>query len=222
MSTAAVPLPAPRELRTTLEVYRDDGPVSRALGAALASTVRVPALALLAIGLLPGAIMIVAEGREVSSRTVIALAGWFVLCAGISSGRPNAGGLRWMAPPLLRLGEYGGIIWIASVAGDGSLPGAFALLAAVVFRHYDLVYRGRHRGVTSPAWLDLLAGGWDGRLLLACLLLLVGLLPGGFFVVGALLGAAFIGETVMGWVRFEQQHRVGPTEAYEDEEDEGA
>ena len=222
MSTAAVPLPAPRELRTTLEVYRDDGVVARALGSTLGAAVRAPALGLLVVGILPAAITIAVEGSRVGSGTAVALVAWFVLCAGISAGRPNTSGLRWMAPPLLRLAEYAGITWLAAVAGPSSLPAAFALLAAVVFRHYDLVYRQRHRGVTSPAWLDLLALGWDGRLLLACLFLLLDLLPGGFFVVAALFGIVFVAETTMGWVRFEQQHRVGPTEAYEDEEDEGA
>lgn len=222
MSAAAVALPAPREQRTTLEVYRDDGLMARALGVTFGSAVRLPALVLLVAGLLPAALAIVIDGAGVSEGTAALFIAWFVLCAGVSSGRPNTGGLRWMAPPLLRLGEYVGIIWLASVAGGSSLPAAFALLAAIVFRHYDLVYRQRHRGVTSPAWLDLVAGGWDGRLLLACLLLLLDLLPAGFFVIGALLGIVLVAETVMGWVRFEQQHRVGPTEAYEDEEDEGA
>ena len=222
MSAAAVALPPPREERTTLEVYRDDGLMARALGTTFGPAVRLPPLVLIAAGLLPAAAAIVIDGAGVRPGTAALLVAWFVLCAGTSCGRPNPGALRWMAPPLLRLGEYAGIIWIASVAGDSSLPAAFAFLAAVVFRHYDLVYRQRHRGVTSSAWLDLVAGGWDGRLLLACLLLLLGLLPGGFFVLGALLGIVFVAETVMGWVRFEQQHRVGPTEAYEDEEDEGA
>ena len=222
MSAAAVSLPPTREQRTTLEVYRDDGPVSRALGSALGAALRVPPLVLLTVGLLPGAVMLAAEGAGVDSAIAAALVAWFVLCAGISSGRPNTSGLRWMVPPLLRLGEYAGIAWLAATADTSSLPAAFALLAAVVFRHYDLVYRQRHRGVTSPAWLDLLAGGWDGRLLLGCLLALLGLLPAGFFVLAAIFGIVFVAETVMGWVRFEQQHRVGPTEAYEDEEDEGA
>ena len=222
MSAAAVPLPAPRELRTTLEVYRDDGLMSRAVGSTFASAVRLPPLVLLAVGLLPAAAAIVIDGADVQRGTAALFVAWFVLCAGVSSGRPNTGGLRWMAPPLLRLGEYAGIAWIAAVAGPSSLPAAFALLAAVVFRHYDLVYRQRHRGVTSPAWLDLVSLGWDGRLLLACVFLLLDLLPGAFFVLAALFGIVFVAETVMGWVRFEQQHRVGPTEAYEDEEDEGA
>ena len=42
---------------------------------------------------------------------------------------------------------------------------AFALLCALAFRHYDLVYRLRHRGVAPPRWLDRAGGGWDGRLL---------------------------------------------------------
>jgi hypothetical protein len=216
MSATTATLPAPR---TTLEVYRDDGPMARVLGV-LGRAVPLPPLVLILLGALPGAIAIASEGGDVRPGLAAALVAWFVLCAAISGGRPNDGGLRWAVPPLLRACEYAGLIWVATIAGD-AVPGAFALLCAIAFRHYDLVYRGRHRGVTSPPWLDRLALGWDGRLLVACLLLLADLLPAGFFVLAAIFGVVFIAETVAGWVQFSRSQRVGPTEAYEDAEDEG-
>ena len=57
---------------------------------------------------------------------------------------------RWAEPALLRAIEYAGLIWIAALAGESRVPAAFALLAALAFRHYDLVYRLRQRG-TAPA-----------------------------------------------------------------------
>jgi hypothetical protein len=219
MSAQATTLPAPREQRTTLEVYRDDGPSARALGALLGRVLPLPPLVLLVLGALPAAIAIATQGDDTSAGTTAGLVAWFVLCAAISSGRPNEGSLRWAVPPLLRASEYGGLVWIATVAGD-AVPGAFALLCAIAFRHYDLVYRGRHRGVTSPAWLDQVALGWDGRLLVACALLLADLLPAGFFVLAAIFAVVFVTETVAGWAAFSRAQRVGPTEAYDDEEDE--
>ena len=59
---------------------------------------------------------------------------------------------------------------------------------------------------------------WAGalRLALAFVLLVAGALPGGFYVVAAVFGAAFVGEAVYGWVvvgRIEQ-----PLDDEEDDE----
>jgi hypothetical protein len=131
-------------------------------------------------------------------------------------GPAPGGKMAWAVPPLVRLVEYGGLLAIAAI--DGSLPAAFALLCALAFRHYDLVYRLRHRGEVPPAWLNALAGGWDGRLLAALVLLLLGALPAGYWVAAAVLGPLFVAESAIGWARVERKRR--PI-LYEDEEDEG-
>ena len=84
-----------------------------------------------------------------------------MLLAGIASGRPLRDRLRWAVPPALRAAEYGALLWIGAVAG--AVPAAFALLCAITFRHYDIVYRLRQRGELPPHWLNRAAGGWDGR-----------------------------------------------------------
>src|SRR5205823_9724819 len=71
----------------------------------------------------------------------ISAVGWLVLAAGASSGRPHTGSLRWGIPPVLRLAEYASILWLGALAGGSGPAAAFALLAAVAFRHYDLIYR---------------------------------------------------------------------------------
>ena len=60
------------------------------------------------------------------------------------------------------------------------MPAAFALLLAITYRHYDIVYRLRHRGMTPPRWLNRAAGGWDGRLLAGFALAAAALVPAGF------------------------------------------
>jgi hypothetical protein len=211
--SAAVAAPAPSPLRA----YRDDGPVARALAAAGA---RVPAPgALLAVAaVVPLAAAILVEGDAASDALAGAVVAWLVLLGGLAGGRPEAGGFRWLVPPALRLGEYAGLLWIGSLEGPGGVPAAFALVAALAFRHYDLVYRLRHRGMTPPRWVDLAGLGWEGRVLLGYALLLAGALPAAFFVLAAALGAVFVTESVAGCTGTVRTQR---TAVYEEEEDEG-
>jgi hypothetical protein len=109
------------------------------------------------------------------------------------------------------------LIWIASLHGASAYPAAYALIAALTFRQYDLVYRLRHRGVQPARWVSALSGGWDGRLVLGYVLLVAGALPAGFYVVAGVLGVAFVGEAVYGWLVVD---RVAQPPGDEDEEDE--
>jgi hypothetical protein len=178
----------------------------------------MPPFALLVAAAMPLFATIAVAGDDASLLLTGALVAWVVVAGGASSARPHTDRLRWTVPPLLRLIEYGGLIWIAALAGSSSLPAAFALLCAVAFRHYDLVYRLRYRGVEPPAWVGLVGGGWDGRLAFAYVLLALDALPAGMFVLAGLLAAVFVGESVAGWVRV---GRVQAPALYEDEEDEG-
>jgi hypothetical protein len=203
---------------TPIEVYRDDGPLARALGAEAGGRVRLPPFVLIALGAVPMLALLVVRGGDAPRGAVGAGVAWLVLCAAVSSGRPHGDPLGWTVPPLLRLVEYGGTLWFAAIAGDSSPPAAFALLAVVAFRHYDLVYRLRYQGVTPSRWVGNLAAGWEGRLILGYLLLVVGALPAGFYVAAGVLAVVFVGESVAGWARFSRGQGVV---VYEDEEEEG-
>jgi hypothetical protein len=216
--SATTAIAPPRETTATLETYRDDGPISRALGSALGGAVALPPAALLVAAAIPLAAAVALGRDDASNVTVGVVIAWVVLCAGVSSARPHADSLRWLVPPLLRLIESASLIWIAAAAGPSSAPAAFALLAAVAFRQYDLVYRLRYRGVTAPRWVGDVGGGWDGRLLGGFVLLAAGALPAGFFVAAAVLAAVFVSESVAGWAQL--RRAPGPA-LYEDEEDEG-
>ena len=210
---AAEALPARRE---PIPVYRDDGPIALALGALPLAAVPAPLLILAA--LVPLLAVAAIWGGDVSHGAAAVVIAWVVLVAGASSGsrpRPRA---AWSEPPLLRATEYSALIWIAALQGPDTYPAAFALLAALTFRHYDLVYRLRHRGVVPARWVSALSGGWDGRLVVAFVLLVAGALPGGYYVAAAVFGVAFVSEAVYGWVAIGRVQR--PLE-YEDEEDEG-
>jgi hypothetical protein len=220
--SAAAAAPAARPAKTerpaALLVYRDDGPLARALGATLGPALRLDPLTLIAAGALPLLVAIVVGGDGLSDGVAAAVTAWLVLLAGASSGRPHTGRFRWAVPPVVRLVEYAGLVWFAALAGAGAEGAAFALLAAIAFRHYDLVYRLRHMGATPPEWLNRLAAGWDGRLVVACALLALGAIPTAYYVLAAVLGAVFVTESARAWTHFSRAQR--PV-MYEDEEDEG-
>jgi hypothetical protein len=201
-----------------IPVYRDDGPLALALGRALGPVVKLPPPLLIVLGLVPLVAVIAIAGPATSLGVAGAVLAWVGLVLGIASGTPPRPAIRWAEPPLMRATEYTALIWIAALEGPDAYPAAFALLAALTFRHYDLVYRLRHRGVVPARWVSRLSGGWDGRLIVAFVLLAAGALPVGYFVAAGVLGVAFVGEAVYGWLAVGRVQR--PLE-YEDEEDEG-
>ncbi len=215
-ATAAARASASRAGGEALARYRDDGLLSRALGTIGRA---LPVFPLLLVGTGVAGLLALAalEGDGASNGLVGAGALWLVLLAGLSSGRPHTDRFAWAVPGFLRVGEYGGLLWIAANAGDSSHAAAFALIAALAFHHYDLVYRPRFQGVAPPAWLGFAAGGWEGRLVLAWALLALGALPAGMFIMAGVLGLAFVVECGLSWTRLSAE----PLSVYDDEEDEG-
>jgi hypothetical protein len=202
----------------TLQLYRDDGPLARLLGSALGRFVPLPPVVLIVLGAVPALVLLIADGDGASRGATGAALAWLVLWAAVSSGRPHTDRLRWAAPPFLRLAEYGSLLWIGSLEGTSSIAAAFGFLCVLTFRHYDLVYRIRHQGVAPPSWLGDVALGWDGRIVLGYILLVVGALPAGLYIAAGLLAIIFVPETIAGWRRF---GRAQQPATYEDEEDEG-
>jgi len=172
--------------------YRDDGPLARGIGALARPVASVPAPLLILAALVP--LLAVAAFADLSHAAAAGVLAWVLLAAGVSTGARTRVRVSWAEPPLLRATEYTALIWIAALEGADAYPAAFALLAALAFRHYDLVYRrGRH------AWVNTLAAGWDVRLVVAFGLLVAGALPAGYYAAAAALGAAFVAEAVSSW-----------------------
>lgn len=217
MSVAATPTAAivPEPPRGPV-LQRDDGPLARAIGRA-GTALPVTPFALLASAVLPLAVLIAVRGDAATDAAAGIAIAWLVLAGGASQGRPHTDKLRWAVPPLLRAAEYGGLLWLGALAGDG-LPGAFAVISVLWFRHYDLVYRVRHQGVAPPRALGDTLLGWEGRLVGGWLLLVTGALPAGFYVYAAVAAVVLVAETIDAWQRFGRAHR--PV-TYDEEEDEG-
>lgn len=195
-ATATAPT-VPRQL----VVYRDDGPLAGLLGRTLGAVLPGPAVAPTALAALVLALALLLAGTDASDGLAVAVIAVLVLAAGAGAGRPQTGRLAWATPPLLRFVEYGALIWLGALAGGSGGAAAFALLAAVSYRQYDLVYRLRHRAAVPPAWVGWVSGGWEGRLVAGAVLLMLGALPAVFFAAAAVLGVTFVGETVAGWMR---------------------
>ena len=201
-------------MNAALVLYRDDGPIARLLG-----RLRLPSqLLTVAAAAAPMFVLMAMKGAGASHAAAGVVLAWLVVVGGATSRLAPAGALRWAVPPVLRLAEYAGLLWIGALAGESSQPAAFALLGVLTFRHYDLVYRLRHQGVAPPAWVGNLAVGWDGRLVLGYILLVANALPAGFFIAAGLLAAVFVAESIAGWRTF---GRAEQPVTYEDEEDEG-
>jgi hypothetical protein len=205
-------------MSTPLRLFRDDGPLARGIGAALRPLASAPQALLVAAAVAPMLVLMALEGDGASHSLAGVVLAWLVLVGGATSGAPPTDPLRWVTPPLLRLAEYAGLLWIGALAGEHSQPAAFALICVLAFRHYDLAYRLRHQGTTPPEWLGNLALGWDGRLVLGYILLVAGALPAGFFIAAGLLATVLVAESIAGWRRF---GRAPQPATYEDEEDEG-
>jgi len=219
VSAATVSARAALKPREGLDAYRDDGPLSRALGHALAWLAPLPSVVLLAAAITPLAAVLATVGRGDGGLPLGAALVWCIVLGGASSGRRNRGRFAWTVPALLRLLEYGTLLWFALLAGPRALPAAFALGGALAWHHYDTVYRLRHQRASPPAWLFALAGGWDGRLLLAFVLLMAGELATGLLVAAIVLAAIVLVESTVSWFRFENADRPA---LYADNEDEDA
>ena len=213
MSVIAAPRPA-RE-RTVLELYRDDGPLARALAMA-GARLPLPASLLVALGVVPVFALIAIEGEGASKGAVAAVLAWLVVTGGLSSARPHTDRFRWAVPPLLRAVEYSAYAWLGALAGGSGAAAAFAFLCALAFRHYDLVYRLRHQGTMPPDWVGMAGGGWEGRIVLAYLFFAADAMSGFFFIAAGLLAALFVTESVASWRHFGRS--LQPV-LYDDEED---
>jgi hypothetical protein len=199
MSAATVS--ALSESSRELELYRDDGALAAAVGVTAGRLVALPAIALLLAADVALFAAIAVTGQGAPRGVVAGVIALVVVLGGLASGRAVGAKLRWAVPPALRALELGAVLWIAAVAGASSLPAAFAALCAIAYRHYDVVYGLRYRGTAAPRWVQATGGGWDGRMLVALVLLLAGALPAGLYVMAGALGVLFAGETIAEWRR---------------------
>lgn len=175
--------------------YRDDGPA--ALIGRFTPGVPVGPLLLTVLAAVPVvAALVVSRGTGHAAVIGLALL-WFALVAGAAAGQPHDGRFDWAVPALVRAVEYAVVIRLADLRGDAFA--AFVFLAAVVYHHYDIVYRVHTTRMESSRWRELAAGGWIGRLALVYVLDTVGGFRLGLVVAGGVIGLMALADSVLTW-----------------------
>jgi phosphatidylglycerophosphate synthase len=138
-----------------LDRMREAGRVATAIARAgssrIAATIAFP---LLAVVVLAGALA--ASIRTGSTVLILAGAVGFAVLAALGGHRRLDPRWGWLVPPLLRAAEYGTVVVAAWVCGAGVGPACYGYLLAVIWHHYDSVYRERHR--IAATGLAVLAG----------------------------------------------------------------
>jgi hypothetical protein len=178
-----------------LRRYRDDGPA--ALLGALGSGLPTSAVALTALAVAPLAVVLVVMRAHGHAPALGLALAWFATLGGVAAGRPHVGRLDWAVPAILRAAEYAVVLRLASLRGAGAA--AFAFLAAVVYHHYDIVYRVNLVRVDPPWWRELAFGGWIGRMALVFVLDTLGGFRIGLYVAAAVVGAVALAGSARAW-----------------------
>jgi uncharacterized protein DUF5941 len=110
--------------------------------------------------------------------------------------------LAWLVPPLLRAVEYSFLIALTRTVDRDAMPLCFAFVTVIALHHYDTVYRLRHQRAAPPAWIEAVGGGWDGRMLLASLFALAGVLDVALLVASVALALVYACESTASWLRY--------------------
>jgi hypothetical protein len=207
---AVVPDPSPHA------ALRDDGPLARALGRLGGRRLTIPPILLVTGGAMPMLVIAAITGDGASWGVASGAVAWAVLLCGVSSGQRLRDRLRWAVPPVVRAVEYGGVLWLAVLAGPSTVPAGFAFLCAITFRHYDAFYRARQRGDAAPRWIADASGGWEGRLILALVLTAAGAGAAGLYIAATMLGVMLVGENITSWIANRRAETYTPLEPEED------
>jgi Family of unknown function (DUF5941) len=192
---AARPEDAPRARRADgPAAYRGDGVLSRWIGGLVEG--RLPPLPPVLVGLLVTGVLTALGLANLSGILVLTPVEAMMLAA-LGAGHRHDGRLDWLVPALLMTGEC---VFLAALGLSRHAAAwlVYVLLAAVVMRHFDLAFRARAgRGIRA----DVAGLGWEGRMLLAGLAALAGLVPLAYALLSGYLWLLFIWDFLSGWLR---------------------
>jgi hypothetical protein len=172
---------------TAVELQRGDGPLAARIRGGVVPISETPLLILgVAATLLAGA---TAPWLEPSTWVLVGL---LVALSGRLGSRSTR--LAWTSPALLRILEYGAVLVLV-----GPTPVGYALVTAIAFHHYDIVYRARVRGDSPAGWLIALSGGWELRTAALIAAASTGVAASFAAMLAILLATLFVAESCAGW-----------------------
>ena len=177
-----------------LAAYRGDGKISRWIGSLVQG--RLPPLPPVLVGLLVTGVLAALGLANLPGILVLTPVEAMMLAA-LGAWHPHDGRLDWLVPALLMAGEC---VFLAALGLSFHVAAwlVFTLLAAVVMRHVDLAFRARvGRGI--PA--DVFGLGWEGRMLLAGVAALAGIVPFAYAVLSGYLWMLLSWDFLSGWLR---------------------
>jgi hypothetical protein len=129
-----------------------------------------------------------------------------ILARPLAEARRLGSKLGWLVPPVYHAFEYALAIALAAEV-HGAMPVAFLYLAAVIYHHYDIVYRIR-ASASVPRWLTVAGGlGFEGRVVILVLASFIPTKPAhhgltyAFVALAVYLWALFLAESVHFWLR---------------------
>lgn len=198
-------IPQADEQGSRLIAYRDDGPISKALGR-LTRGQLPPLLPVLVATAITAVLLVVAvraasaHGTDAEEFKVTLFAPLLtLLLAAPSSLNPHSGRVDWLVPPLMRGIEYAYLAVLGFTYGV-SKPLVYVLIAVLAYHHYDTVYRTRQR-LWPQRWVFWAGLGWEGRMIIAAAAAMFHVLPVAYAALAGYLGLLFGVESVYTWVR---------------------
>jgi hypothetical protein len=178
--------------RGGLRGYRGDGRIAVWIGKWVEG--KVPPYPPLVVGLLVTGVL-AALGLHNLSGILLLTPVEAMLLAAFASWHPHDGRSDWLVPPLLQAAEY---LFLAEIgyAGHAWPPLTFALVAAVGLRHLDLAYRVRGNLADG---IDRRAFGWEGRMIIAGIAAVVGIVPLAYAALALYLWWRVARDWLIGW-----------------------
>jgi Family of unknown function (DUF5941) len=177
-----------------LAAYRGDGPLASWIGELVQG--RLPPLPPVLAGLLVTGVLTALGLGNLPGLLVLTPVEAMMLAA-LGARHPHDGRLDWLVPALLMAGEG---TFLAALGLARLVPAwlVYALLAAVIVRHVDLVFRAR---AGRAGYADAAGLGWDGRMLLAAAAAGAGVTPLAYTALTGYLWVLFIWDFLSVWLR---------------------
>jgi hypothetical protein len=184
----------PDEAGLELAAYRGDGPLASWIGELVQG--RLPPLPPVLAGLLVTGVLTALGLGNLPGLLVLTPVEAMMLAA-LGARHPHDGQLDWLVPALLMAGEG---VFLAALGLARLVPAwlVYALLAAVIMRHVDLVFRAR---AGRGPYADVAGLGWDGRMLLAAAAAGAGITPLAYAALTGYLWVLFIWDFLSEWLR---------------------